>query len=61
MPLAWNILVKIQPADGQIVWIRQLYVEYPVKATWHTATASFTVPGFATDLPWYFVQRWQVV
>ena len=54
----WNFMVVSQPANGEIVWVRMLYVQYPFQAIWDSSTATFAVPGL-TPIPWYFITKWR--
>jgi len=53
-------MVVSQPGDGEIVWVRMLYVQYPFQATWDAATSTFTTTGL-TPIPWYFVTKWRAL
>jgi len=59
MPITpWNYMIVTQPADGQLIWFRMLYVNVPAQGTYSAATAEITT-GTLPPIPWYFITEWK--
>ncbi len=56
----WQDIVLIQPGDGSTVWIRRLFNEDPVQATYDATTEAFTT-GAGLLIPAYIVSRWRAL
>lgn len=58
--MIWKDIVLEQPSDGASVWIRRLFNEDPVQATYDATAQEFTtVDGLVVPAP--IVSRWRLV
>lgn len=55
----WNDIALVLPADGEIVWIRRLMVNYPMLAAWNESSSVFIAPN-GLSIPWYMIGKWRV-
>ena len=56
--MTWHDIALQTPTDGSTVWVRRGWFSSPFSATWHDATADFTLVDGRT-CPWWIVSRWK--
>lgn len=51
-------MIDVQPADGQVIWFRMLYINRPASGIYSAASATVTLAGLP-PIPWWLITMWK--